>query len=169
MCTIAIDTCVFEHLLNPQWNTEAHIDALLMNLLKSNHRLLVDEPGRIAREYITMIIPIIRNNAEERAAVLPLLRHWMSQEIRETIAVDRQDALIRHIQSIIIERDELVDQMFVYVACRRGTTLVTNDRQHILSRAGALLRRPRGFREGKVQIQCSRDAATTFSPQEGHN
>ena len=47
---IAIDTNVFEHLLNPQENTNNHIDTLLRTLTRDRVGLIVDDKKRIENE-----------------------------------------------------------------------------------------------------------------------
>jgi len=161
MSSIAIDTNVFEHMLNPAENHDAHIDRLLAVLIQLRYRLLVDSTRKIGNEYQQMILPIVRNMDETRPH-LPLLRYWMSPEIRHEVTLDQMDSLMQSIRSVIFERSENADRAFVYVVCREDSTLITNDQMHILSRRGILLKRTKRFRGRNAEIQSSRDAEDQF-------
>ena len=57
--SVAIDTNVFLHLLNPQKNTCSHINGLLEALQARDTVLLVDDRQRIQGEYSNQISPTI--------------------------------------------------------------------------------------------------------------
>ncbi len=158
---IGIDTNVFQHLFNPAVNTDAHIDRLLSVLILKAFELLVDSTSKIANEYQQLLVPIIKNNDETRPQ-LPLLRHWMSPDIRHVVVLDPRDNLMQQITRVIREPAEHADRAFVYVVCSADATLITNDDMHILRRRATLLRKTRRWRGGGADIQSSCQAASRF-------
>lgn len=165
MPEIAIDTNVFEHLLNNKDdncpNSDAHIDKLLGALIQSQYRLLVDSTKKIANEYVQLLIPIIKN-MDETKPQKPLLLYWMETGNRQQVELDSQDTLMQRIKQVIHEQGESVDRAFVYVACRGNATLVTNDAVHISDRRSELLRNTKKFRGKVTDIQSSKNAAVLF-------
>jgi hypothetical protein len=158
MSYIGIDTNVFLHLLNPKYNHDSHIDELLRRLIRLRYQLLVDSSRKIGNEYERLIVPIIRKEDETRPQ-LPLLRLWMSIDIRYQVTLDPVDKLMQRIKKVIYEKAEHADRAFVYVVCRQDAMLVTNDDRHILRRRTALLRSTRSERGPRTDIQPSRKAA----------
>jgi hypothetical protein len=154
---IAIDTNIFEHLLNPDRNLGSHIDKLLGHLIRAQYQLLVDSTKKIGNEYEQMIVPIIRNR-DDTGQQLQLLRHWMKSEVRHMVDLTQTDNLMQQIRRVIYEKDEHADRAFVYVVCRRDSILVTNDHTHILGRRNDLLRKTKKERGKNTDIQCSNDA-----------
>ncbi len=161
MAGVGIDTNVFQHLFNPAMNTNAHIDRLLSALILEASGLLVDSTSKIANEYQQLLVPIIKNNDETRPQ-LPLLRHWMSPDIRHVVKLDPRDNLMQQIKAVIREPAEHADRAFVYVACCGDTLLITNDDMHILRRRAALLKKTRRLRGPDTDIQSSCEAAARF-------
>ena len=154
---IAIDTNIFEHLLNPDMNLGSHIDKLLGHLIRAQYLLLVDSTRKIGNEYEQMIIPIIRKR-DDTGQQLQLLRHWMKPEVRHQVDLIQTDNIMQQIRNVIHEQDEHADRAFVYVVCRKNSILVTNDRTHILGRRNDLLKRTKRERGRNTDIQCSNDA-----------
>ena len=161
MLFIAIDTNIFLHLFNPAENTDSHIDKLLGVLITSHYQLLVDSTRKIGNEYQQKIVPIIRN-LDETKPQLPLLRFWMNMDIRHEVELDGTDALMVKIKSVMHEPDEHADRAFVYVACKEGAVLVSNDFFHIRDRRDEILKKTRKERASDADIQSSREAAVTF-------
>jgi hypothetical protein len=158
---VGIDTSIFVHLLNPAVNHGSHIDKLLGYLIGLRYQLLVDSTRKISNEYQQMIVPIIRNMDETRPQ-LPLLRFWMSLDIRHQVELNPRDNLMQQIRGVIHERNEHADRAFVYVVCREGAILVTNDQIHILRRRNDLLRKTRRERGQHTAIQSSNEAVDHF-------
>ena len=165
---IAIDTNVFEHMLNPQNNINEHIDELLETLMIDEISLVVDEERKIENEYGEIIEPIISNSSDEHIQ-LQLLRHWIVYHIdkRKRISVSN-DELMRAIEGIIKGKKQLVDRTFVYVAFKCDCILITNDGKHIIKghlkekteRRKALLRKTRKYRPNqRAEILSSSEAA----------
>ena len=161
MAYIAIDTNIFEHLLNPEMNTASHIDKLLGQLSKMEYQLLVDSTRKIGGEYLRLIVPIIRNMDETRPQ-LPLLRFWMNPDIRHEVTLNPIDNLMQKIKNIIHEAHEYADRAFVYIVCIEDSVLVTNDHIHILDRRRALLKGTKKFRGRNTDIQSSHTAYSAF-------
>lgn len=154
---IAIDTNIFEHLLNPAKNIDSHIDKLLGQLIRAQYQLLVDSTRKIGNEYLQKIVPILKNMDETRPQ-LPLLKFWMDTNIRHQVELNQTDNLMQQIRRVIHEIDEHADRAFVYVVCKKDSILVTNDRTHILCRRNDLLKRTKRERGRNTDIQCSNDA-----------
>ena len=127
---VALDTNVFLHLLNPQQN-DGHIDELLMTLMELATRLLVDQDGHIAHEYLTYVVPRIQD-ASDTGPQTSILRYWMDVDRRISLDIPSRCNLWRLIQKVIHEQQERTDCRFVCVAFLRQKALVTNDRLHIL-------------------------------------
>jgi hypothetical protein len=158
---IAIDTNIFEHLLNPVMNLGSHIDQLLGHLIREQYQLLVDSTRKIGNEYLQKIVPILKNMDETRPQ-LPLIKFWMDTDIRHLVELNQTDNLMQQIRRVIHEIDEHADRAFVYVVCKKDSILVTNDRAHILGRRNDLLKRTKKERGKNTDIQCSNDAFKNF-------
>ena len=164
---VAIDTNVFEHLLNPEHNADKHIGRLLGYLQSNKTSLMVDNRGRITGEYSVHIMPIIKN-AKETGNEVYLLRYWIAKENQLCTTVELQDELMKEIKRVVKEPNELADQTFVYVAFKRGRGLISNDRKHIVDgpprenkqgrRADRLLRETKRVRPDGAEILTSQEA-----------
>ena len=162
---VTIDTNVFEHLLNCEWNTESHINQLLDYLRKQKATLIVDDGGRISGEYNHRIGPMIRNVDDIRNEIY-ILRYWMRSANRRKILVSSNDSLMKAISKVIVERSEAVDRIFVYAAFQTGSLLISNDEMHIVygpesrrpPRRNRLLRGTRRLRPGGAYILTSIEA-----------
>ena len=167
---VAIDTNVFQHLLNPQNNPDSHINRLLEHLTILGTSLLVDTQGVIASEYNQQLTRRIRN-ADDLRNEIQLLRYWVLEAPRLKVSVTEFDQLMRVIRSVIVEDDEDTDRTFVYVAFRQGTVLVTNDRRHIVRRPGGgstfrrdiLLEQTVGLRPETARIMTSEEACAALA------
>ena len=131
---IAIDTNVFQHLLNSQNNSDYHISQLLEYLRCLGTSLLVDDKGAIFGEYCRQLVPTIHNADDSREEIY-ILRYWILNAPRLRVSVTR-DQLMIQIRKVIIEFEN-TDRTFVYVAFKQGTALVTNDRSHIVDGPGS--------------------------------
>ena len=164
---VAIDTNVFEHIMNPQENTESHINRLLTHLQEHDIGLVVDTGGKILGEYEKEISPIIRNNDDVRNEIY-ILRYWTQFAPCVDVTVDGNENLMTQIKRVIVERSETVDQTFVYVALKRGNMLISNDGTHIVygpprerrqpERRRRLLRQTRRMRPPGADILTSEKA-----------
>lgn len=166
---IAIDTNVFEGLLNPQKNTEDHIGALLTVLALSGIRLLVDgENGRIVKEYRNRLARFFdRQSGSGEVAHqnhLEVLRYWFRLESHREVGVSHGDALMNAIKTII-DSGSATDRTFAYVAINENRILVTNDRKDFIDlgnrqeqRRQKLLRLARQQKKKQVGILTSQEA-----------
>ena len=164
---LAIDTNVFEHLLNPQNNVGRHIDALFAHLQELGVSLLTDDKNRISGEYDHHIRPMFQKANDERTELL-VLRYWILFAPRIPVAVDGTDNLMNIIKNVIVEPQEAVDRIFAYVALTKGKLLVSNDEEHIVfgpsgesrlqSRRHRILRDSRRFRPPGAAISTSLEA-----------
>ena len=130
--SVAIDTNVFQHLLNPQNNVGSHINKLLDHLIREKATLVVDDQGLIAGEYKQQLKRRLGESNDTRNEI-QILRYWILYALRHQISFDDNDELMAAIREVIIEVSENVDRGFVYVAFRWGTTLISNDLRHIVT------------------------------------
>ena len=159
---IAIDTCVFLHLLNPTNNPDSHIDQLLAHLAKSKARLQVDEHGKIAAEYIEKIVPCVQN-ADDIGIERVILKYWMFQAPRDEVSIELGGQILSRLKQIIFPKDETVDRMFVAVAATAKCDLITNDNIHILPNRTKLRQRTKDWHAGQMQILNSVEARDSYT------
>ena len=126
--SVAIDTNVFIDLLNPQKNTDRHIDQVLTYLYAQEIALIVDDKGRILGEYENQIRPRIEN-ADEMSFEILILRAWISAP-RCVVSLDMKESLMQAISNIM--PTDSTDRIFVYVAFKEGKILISNDETHIV-------------------------------------
>ena len=150
---VAIDTNVFEHLFDPQENTDLHITQLLTFLQELGAALIVDKGKRISNEYNHRIGTRIANQYDTRNEIY-ILRYWMEFAPRQEIEVFGADNLMTGIRNVIIEIAEAVDRIFVYVAFRHGKPLISNDKVHIVD--GPVTKRGRGPRRHRLLSETKR-------------
>ena len=170
--SIAIDTNVFLHLLNPDENPDQHIDKLLLTLLEFKTDLLVDDRNRITGEYSHQIGQRIRSSFETGNAIY-LLRYWLESAKHRQVELNIGDSLMRTIRGVILEHSEAVDRIFVYVAFKSGRVLISNDENHIVfgppserhpnDRRTRLLNATRRHRPNGADILTSREASDEIS------
>lgn len=161
MSCIAIDTCIFLHLLNPMNNQDDHIDSLLIRLAELEYLLLTDSTEKIPKEYQARIEPAFKDSSDTGTKI-QILRYWMTMCHRRIADLNRQDELMRAIRCVIPEIEEHADRAFVYVAFKCETILVTNDSVHILSRREDLLARTLPCRGKNAYIYSSFEAHGAF-------
>ena len=159
--SIAIDTNVFEHLLNPQENVDGHIGDLLRKLSKDKIHLLVDDKKRIRKEYWNRLNSYVqKERVAEGQAERILLIYWFSAANQEVVSVKQNDALMKAIQNIIHEKrgKAVTDRFYVYIAFKKGRILVTNDNKDIVNRRGQLRQKTRKARPNGADIMTSETA-----------
>ena len=166
---IAIDTNVFEGLLNPQENTDDHIGALLTFLALGGVRLLVDgEDGRIVKEYRNRLARFFDRQSGSGEMVyqdhLEVLRYWFRLESHREVGVNHGDTLMNAIKTII-DSGSATDRTFAYVVINEDRILVTNDRKDFIDfgnrrgqRRQKLLRLAKQQRKKQAGILTSREA-----------
>ena len=164
---VAIDTNVFEHILNPQENVDSHITALLSHLQERNIGLIVDHGNRISGEYLNELSETISQN-DDVGNEISILRYWILYAPRTDVKVTLNDNMMTAIRSVIIEPSENVDRIFVYVAFKQGNVLISNDLTHIVvgptgegsksARRHRLLRQTRRMHSPGAAILTSREA-----------
>ena len=162
---VAIDTNVFQHLLNPQNNVDFHINTLLECLIRERTTLVVDEQGLIASEYQQQLKRRLGESDDVRNEI-QLLRYWVLYAQRHQVSLDESDNLMNAVYKVIIEVSENVDRTFVYVAFQQGTTLISNDLRHIVRgpvdepdpRRARLLSDTEGLRPDGADILTSQEA-----------
>ena len=129
---VAIDTNVFEHILNPQENLDSHINKLLTFLQLEGVSLIVDDRNRITGEYRNRLEPIIRGANETSIEERLLLKYWIVDAPRRITKLVLNDQLMAAIREVIKEPPENVDRILVWVAFRHGRVLISNDRMNIV-------------------------------------
>ena len=168
--SIAIDTNVFEHLLNPEQNNDDHINALLDLLQRKGTALLIDDGRQIANEYNDQIAAFIQN-ADENRNERYILLYWMLNAPKTVVSVDSRGRLMKAVKKVIVEPREKVDRVFVHVALSQGRTLISNDWRHIVlgpprengkrkpTRRERLLKDTKKLRPRGAQILTSQEAS----------
>lgn len=166
---IAIDTNVFEGLLNPQKNTGDHIGALLTVLALGGIRLLVDgEDGRIVNEYRNRLALFFDRQSGSGGVAhqdhLEILRYWFRVESHKEVGVNYGDALMNAIKAIM-DSGSATDRTLAYVAINENRILVTNDRKDFIDlgnrreqRRQGLLRLARQRKKKQTGILTSQEA-----------
>ena len=167
---VAIDTNVFLHLFYKSDIRYTHVNALLSHLQFRNVRLIVDEDGEILKEYSHHIGQVIKR-ADVNGNEMSVMRYWLtlilSPNSLKVTQVSR-DRLMTAIERVIHERNEKVDRIFVYVAFKQGTLLISNDETHIVvgpppelgkrQRRDRLLRTTNKWRPSGAIILTSKEA-----------
>ena len=168
---VAIDTNVFEHLLDPQENADLHINKLLVFLHELGTSLIVDNGKRISNEYNHRIGPRIANQYDTRNEIY-ILRYWVEYAPRQEVQVFGADTLMTAIGNVIVELREAVDRIFVYVAFRQGKVLISNDKAHIVdgpvTERGRYPRRHRLLSETRRWRRTRPDDADILTSIEAH-
>ncbi len=167
---VAIDTNVYEHILNPQQNVDYHISELLTYLQDQQLKLIVDDDGRIFGEYLNQLEQLISQSDDVKDEIL-ILRYWILLAPRISVEVTLNDEMMNAIKNVITEVSENVDRIFVYVAFHQGRTLISNDQRHIVVGPP----RERGQSERRVRLLRSTrrrrmrpDGADILTSQEAH-
>ena len=165
---IAIDTNIFEHLLNPAVNVEDHIGRLLAALREDDIGLIIDAGRRISAEYQRRFS---MHKSVRNQDYLYTLKYWSNPDrIKLEVGVSQQDSLMAAIKRIIPDRDRgkiscTIDRLFVYVAIDSDRVLVTNDRRDIHGektargdRRAQLLKKAKQMHKRNAAIYDSREA-----------
>lgn len=161
---IAIDTNVFEHLFNPEKNTNDHILYLIGRLRKDKIRLLIDGPrekSRIRGEYYERLSPYVNSSLQRGRAESVLLRYFLLlPENYKVVKVNQKDDLMESIKGVIeVQKGKPVtDRFFVYVAFKKERVLVTNDNRDILSKKKELKHKAKILRLKGADILSSQEA-----------
>ena len=161
---VTIDTNVFEHIFNPQQNTNNHIDSLLGCLAAKRVVLCMDDNNRIGDEYKHRLTPLLKAMSDQGQR-LNLLRYFLVFAGRHLIPVDFSDALMKCIKMAISSTSpiaEASDRVFVYVAIASDTVLVSNNPRHINNRASQLKRCAKAYGSKGVDFVDSQQALVTF-------
>jgi hypothetical protein len=142
---IVVDTCVLEHLFNPDWNGDEHIDRLLEKIARRGKQICMDTPNgtrksRMLQEYEHRMQPFWKR-ATERGNCLQWLRYVIYQGQRLYAEVDLRDPLgccvVPHLNRVNAERS---DHIFVYVACALDSFMISNNHRHITSQRNQFCR-----------------------------
>lgn len=161
---IAVDTNVFEHLFNPEKNTNDHILYLIGRLRKDKIRLLIDGPrekSRIRGEYYDRLSPYVNSSLQRGRAESVLLRYFLLlPENSKVVNVNQKDDLMESIKGVIeVQKGKPVtDRFFVYVAFKKERVLVTNDSRDILSKRKELKGKAKKRRLEGADILSSQEA-----------
>ena len=165
---VAIDTNVFEHLLNPQMNSESHISELLIHLQERGITLIVDDNSRISNEYDNRLSATL-SNSNYTSNEIYIMRYWIRHAARREVTVDSSDGLMRAIRMEIPGNSEGVDRIFVYAAFSLGKILVSNDETHIvIGPPGERGQRPRRDRLLRSTRRLRPTGADILTSQESH-
>ena len=166
---VAIDTNVFEHIMNPQQNLNDHISELLAYLQDQHTCLIIDDGDRISGEYLNQLAALI-SRSDDVGNEISILRYWILYAPRIPVKVTLNDNMMIAIRSVIIEPSENVDRIFVYVAFKQGNVLISNDLTHIV--VGPTREASQGERRHRMLRQTRRmrpRGAVILTSQEAHD
>lgn len=166
---IAVDTNVFEHLMNPQKNTCNHIYKTLIQLIKDKILLLVDNRRKIINEYFNNIPQYLQYENDKKGEG-KLLFHFLKMENHKVIHTDLSDNLMSAIKNIIPEHKK-TDRFFVYVAFKKNRILITNDRRDIIDEGTKHDERRRKLLKNTKQYRppSERNRADILTSQQAYN
>jgi hypothetical protein len=157
---VTIDTNVFVHLFNRQYNDDKHIDRLLGSLVARKVTLCIDKTSRILGEYQIHIVPLFRAASDEDLRIF-WLRYFLLDGPKHEEPVDFGDALMVAIRGLI-RAAEPSDHVFVYVAVSCDTVLVSNNPRHITNHRNHLRRCARRHGSDTTDFINSRDAVAAL-------
>ncbi len=160
---IAVDTNIFEHLLNPAENINNHITILLQSMIDDKVGLIVDKKGVIKGEYLDRLIPRIKESYDKGYNFI--FRYYFTQYTKELqVSVEQNDALMTKIKEIIPNVSR--DRVFIYVALIKDKVLITNDRKDILDKGN--IRNKRRNQLLKMANQQGYKSANIYDSLEAH-
>ncbi len=158
--TIVIDTNVFVHTLNSAHSK--HMRVLLSVLVEKKVELIVDEEGKIAKEYKKHLgEKLIPTSFIDPIKIV--IRELFKKYCKVSIKSNRE--LEKAIKKIISKkRTRSIDWVFVFVTLQKGSTLLSNDVIDIVSKKDELLKKTRKLwpksSTGKPRILSSEEAKT---------
>jgi hypothetical protein len=158
---ITIDTNVFVHLFNNQDNEDEHIDRLLGWLVDRLSILCVDDKKRMEGEYITHVIPLIKKASDQTLKVY-WLRYFMEFGERHLVPLAFGDDLLVSIRGQI-RFAEPSDHVFVYVAAKSNTLLVSNNPKHITNHSNGLRKCAKRYGSKMADFVTSIEAVAAFN------
>ena len=160
---IAVDTNVFQHLLNPRYNKDNRIFKLLNRFMEDNISLLVDSEKQIQEEYLESLWGYIKKTAKEGKGEGKILRKLLDSP--KKVLVNLSDELMTCITKTVPEtRGKGIDRLFVYVAFKTGKFLITNDKEDMIDNGHRKdekrkeLRKCRSHKNRKADILTSEEA-----------
>lgn len=165
--SIVVDTCVLEHLFNPDWNGDEHIDRLLEKIVRQTKRICMDKPAgtrksRMLQEYEHRMQEHWQH-ATERGNCLQWLRYiiYLGErlETQVNLADELGSCVVPHLNRAGAERS---DHVFVYVACALDSSMISNNAAHITDQASQFRRCARRYGSRHTEFLCSAEAERTI-------
>jgi len=159
---LVIDTCVLEHLFNPDWNGDEHIDRLLKKIVELSKKICMDQPtenrkSRILQEYEHRLQNCWTRPDEKNR--LQWLRYVVYVGDRLKVKVDLADALgccvVPHLNRVNAERS---DHVFVCAACASDSSMISNNARHITNQCQHFCRCARTHGSRNTEFICSTEA-----------
>jgi hypothetical protein len=157
---VTIDTNVFVHLFNKQYNNDKHIDRLLGSLVERKVTLCIDKNSRILGEYQIHVVPLLKKASDEGLRLF-WLRYFLVNGPMDEVPVAFGDALMVAIRRVI-RFAEPSDHVFVYVAISCDTVLVSNNPLHITNHRSPLRKCARQHGSDTTDFINSRDAVAAL-------
>ena len=159
---LVIDTCVLEHLFNPVWNGDEHIDRLLKKIAQRSKKICMDRPvgtrkSRMLQEYEHRLQGWwAKPDGKNR---LQWLRYVVYQGGRLPVEVNLADGLgccvVPHLNRVRAERS---DHVFVYAACASNSSMISNNARHITNLSQDLCKCARTHGSRNTEFICSAEA-----------
>jgi len=160
---MVIDTNVLEHVFHPIINADGHVERLLRKFSEQRRKLCTDRPSgtqrsRVMEEYKHRLQFHLRG-MQERGQVTQWLRYVLVLAERVDTPVDLSDNLGR---SVVPQMDsvgaERSDQIFVYVACKLDSVMVSNNSRHVTDIKVGLRRAARKVGSNNTEFLSSTEA-----------
>lgn len=164
---MVIDTNVLEHVFDPGRNGDGHLDSLLKKFAEQRRKLCTDRPpqnkkSRILEEYGHRLQFHLKA-MEERGQVAQWLRYLVEYAERVDTPVNLRDGLGSSItpqmNRVGAERS---DHVFVYVACKLNSVMVSNNARHVTDIRAGLRRSARRVGSDLTDFLSSLEAEATM-------
>jgi len=164
---MVLDTNVLEHAFNPVVNGDGHVENLLKKFTQQRKKLCLDRPAagkksRILEEYDHRL-QFHKKKIAEQGQMTQWLRYILVLADREDTPVNLADGLgVRvagHMDRVQAERS---DQLFVYVACRLNSVMVSNNSRHVTDLRTELRRAARSVHNNETDFVSSIEAEASM-------
>ncbi len=164
---MVIDTNVLEHAFDPTMNRDGHVERLLRKFSEQKRKLCIDraaptQKSRIIAEYQHRLQYHL-HALEERGQLSQWLRYLTVLAERVDITVNLADALgVQIVQQMKPVGAEVSDRIFVYVACKLDSVMVSNNHRHVTDLRSELIKAARKIRSKNTDFLSSAEAEATM-------
>jgi hypothetical protein len=164
---MVIDTNVIEHVFDSVVNGDGHVERFFQKFTRQKKALCLDRPpdgqkSRILSEYQHRM-QFHARQIDEHGQMTQWLRYIFVLADRIDTPVNLADALGRNVaQHMNRVQAERSDQIFVYVACRLDSVMVSNNTRHVTNLRPQLRRAARSVHSNNTDFVSSSDAEASM-------